>query len=201
MTSKPQVESNPRGIPRAPFIEDIVAHVGGPDAEVESALRQFQEAIAKYRYMEMNLTQRKTALLEKIPDIEKTLSMVKFLKSSREKLSSPAGADDLSGGDASQELKMTFELNDTLHAEAKIDAATNVVYLWLGANVMLSYTQEEAAVLLVSKLDSAKQSLENAKEDLEFLREQITIMEVNTARCYNWDVKRRRDARTVAAKA
>ncbi|CAJ0751835.1 14231_t:CDS:2, partial [Entrophospora sp. SA101] len=29
-------------------------------------------------------------------------------------------------------------------------------------------------------------------EDLEFLREQITTMEVNTARVYNWDVKKRR---------
>jgi len=32
-------------------------------------------------------------------------------------------------------------------------------------------------------------------EDLEWLREQITVMEVNIARVYNWDVRRRREAR------
>jgi len=40
------MESNPRGIPKAPFIENVQDHVGGPDAEVETALSQFQEAIA-----------------------------------------------------------------------------------------------------------------------------------------------------------
>jgi hypothetical protein len=66
------------------------------------------------------------------------------------------------------------------------------------ANVMLSYTQDEAIELLSSKLSVAKQGLANAVEDLEFLRDQITIMEVNTARCYNWDVKRRKEKREAA---
>lgn len=63
---------------------------------------------------------------------------------------------------------------------------------------MLSYTQDEAIELLSSKLSVAEQGLANTVEDLEFLREQITIMEVNTARCYNWDVKRRREKREAA---
>jgi Prefoldin subunit len=63
---------------------------------------------------------------------------------------------------------------------------------------MLSYTQDEAIELLSSKLSAAKQGLGSTVEDLEFLREQITIMEVNTARCYNWDVKRRREKREAA---
>ncbi|RCH87273.1 hypothetical protein CU098_002159, partial [Rhizopus stolonifer] len=70
--------------------------------------------------------------------------------------------------------------------------ASGTVYLWLGANVMLEYTFEEAKDLLTSKLDTAKNSLSNTLEDLEFLRSQITTMEVNTARVYNWDVKQRR---------
>lgn len=60
---------------------------------------------------------------------------------------------------------------------------------------MLEYTCEEAKDLLTSKLDTAKTSLNNTLEDLEFLRSQITTMEVNTARVYNWDVKQRRIAR------
>jgi hypothetical protein len=37
----------------------------------------------KYQYMEMNLQQRKKGLLSKIPDIEKTLAMVMFLRDRR----------------------------------------------------------------------------------------------------------------------
>lgn len=58
---------------------------------------------------------------------------------------------------------------------------------------MLSYPLEEAIELLETKLKGAKKSLENFKEDLEFLRDQITTMEVNTARVHNWDVARRRE--------
>jgi hypothetical protein len=63
---------------------------------------------------------------------------------------------------------------------------------------MLAYTQHEAIELLSTKLAGAQQTLSNTIEDLEFLREQITVMEVNTARCYNWDVKRRRDRKEAA---
>lgn len=60
---------------------------------------------------------------------------------------------------------------------------------------MLEYPFDEAISLLTSKLSGAEKSLASSKEDLDFLREQITIMEVNTARVHNWDVKRRRERR------
>ncbi|SAL97106.1 hypothetical protein [Absidia glauca] len=66
---------------------------------------------------------------------------------------------------------------------------------------MLEYSFEEATDLLTSKLKTAKNSLKNTIEDLGFLRDQITTMEVNTARVYNWDVKQRRVARTQTAAA
>lgn len=40
---------------------------------------------------------------------------------------------------------------------------------------MLSYPIEEADPLLQGKLDAAKESLANAEEDLDFLRQQITV--------------------------
>ncbi|KAF8487576.1 Prefoldin subunit 3 [Gautieria morchelliformis] len=197
------VESNPRGIPHAPFVSDVEEHIGGPDAEVESTLKQFQEAIAKYRYMELNLTQRRKALDEKIPDIKKTLAMVRFLQERREGKSKASSEDeddideDLEGDSSAASRKpitTTFELNDTLYAEAVLEDS-DVVYLWLGANVMLSYALPEAIQLLSSKSSAAERNRENAIQDMEFLREQITVMEVNTARVYNWDVKRRRERR------
>ncbi|KAF8907614.1 Prefoldin subunit-domain-containing protein [Gymnopilus junonius] len=195
-------EKNPRGIPKAPFIADVDEYLGGPDADVESTLRNFQDALAKYRYMDSSLTSRRVSLEEKIPDIKKTLDMVQYLQERREgktkaKEDEVDDFDDLEDEGEEGSLKpltTTFELNDTLYAEAEIED-TDTVYLWLGANVMLSYKIHEAIELLKSKLETAESSLSNTIEDLEFLREQLTIMEVNTARVYNWDVKRRRELR------
>lgn len=43
------------------------------------------------------------------------------------------------------------------------------------ANVMLAYSISEAQDLLESKLTAAQQSLDNCEEDLDFLREQVTV--------------------------
>jgi hypothetical protein len=43
---------------------------------------------------------------------------------------------------------------------------------------MLSYPIDEAEELLDSKLSAAKQNLANCEEDLDFLREQITVRDV-----------------------
>ncbi|KAK4166579.1 prefoldin subunit 3 [Cladorrhinum sp. PSN259] len=172
--SSKEAPTNPRGIPYAPFVDKVEDYVS-TRADVEGTLRSFQEMVAKYNFMEQNLQRRVVGLKEKMPDIQKTLDTVKFLKLERE-----------------DELETTFELNDTLYAKAKLSEKTDEVYLWLGANVMLSYPIGEAEELLESKLGAAKQSLKNCEEDLDFLREQITTMEVNVARVYNWDVVQKR---------
>ena len=59
-----------------------------------------------------------------------------------------------------------------MHAEIP---PTDEVYLWLGANVMLAYPIDEAEELLEGRLKAAQQSLSNCEEDLDFLREQITV--------------------------
>jgi hypothetical protein len=84
------------------------------------------------------------------------------------------GADYRLRQPESDAIETTFELNDTLYAKAEIPP-TDEVYLWLGANVMLSYPIGEAETLLDSKLQAAKRSLSNCEEDLDFLREQVTV--------------------------
>ncbi|KAF9572365.1 hypothetical protein BGW38_008534, partial [Lunasporangiospora selenospora] len=77
------METNPRGIPKAPFVENVEDHVSEQEP-VEIVLRKFQEAVAKYKFMEINLIQRKRNLDVKIPEIRKTLEMVQYLKSEGE---------------------------------------------------------------------------------------------------------------------
>jgi prefoldin subunit 5 len=113
----------------------------------------------KYQFMQQNTQRRAAGLRDKIPDIQKTLETVRFLKSRK---------------DDAEPLETTFELNDTLFAKAEVPI-TEEVYLWLGANVMLAYPIPEAEELLFGKLSTAKQSLSTCEEDLDFLREQITV--------------------------
>ncbi|EDP44488.1 hypothetical protein MGL_0970 [Malassezia globosa CBS 7966] len=177
MASTEAHDSQLRGIPTAPFVTDVAEFVGGADKDVMPTLKQFQDAISKYKFMELSTAQRRKGLEQKIPDIGKTLQMVEYLKARQTE---------------SEPLETTFELNDTLYARAHLEP-TEKVHLWLGANVMLSYDIDEAIVMLQDKLATAKKGLQLANEDLGFLRDQITTMEVNTARVHNWDVKRRRD--------
>ncbi|KUJ10670.1 Prefoldin, subunit 3 [Mollisia scopiformis] len=174
--------TNPRGIPYAPFVDKIEDYVTSR-ADVETTLKSFQEMISKYQFMEANQQRRAAGLKDKMPDIQKTLDTVKFLKTRK------PGSDP---------IEATFELNDTLYAKAEIPP-TDEVYLWLGANVMLSYPIDEAEEILSSQLSAAKRNLANCEEDLDFLREQITTMEVATARVYNWDVTMRRKEKSEQA--
>jgi hypothetical protein len=49
---------------------------------------------------------------------------------------------------------------------------------------MLEYTLQEAKELLENKLDTNQNALKNVLEDLEFLREQVTTMEVSILLSY-----------------
>lgn len=66
---------------------------------------------------------------------------------------------------------------------------------------MLAYPIDEAETLLEAKLSGAQQTLANCEEDLDFLREQITTLEVATARVYNWDVTMKRKEKDESGKA
>jgi prefoldin subunit 5 len=199
--------TNPRGIPSFPFM-NAVSDYCNTISDVEPTLQRFTEMINKYTFMQQNVEKRAQGLREKLPEIRSTLDVVRFLRRRRDANRSGDGKmgvesleveDDEEGGKTGEDtdsIETTFPLSDTLYAKAKITPSTlDSVYLWLGANVMVSYPLAEAEELLREKLAKAKDSLGAAEEDLEFLRVQITTLEVATARVYNWDVGEKRRLR------
>ncbi|KAK3430482.1 hypothetical protein EUGRSUZ_E01999 [Eucalyptus grandis] len=96
-----------------------------------------------------------------------------------------------------QALLADFEVSEGIYSRAHIED-TDSVCLWLGANVMLEYSCEEATTRLQRNLENAKASLEVLVADLQFLRDQVTIMRVTIARVYNWDVHQKRIRQAVA---
>uniref|UniRef100_G1TDQ2 Prefoldin subunit 3 n=2 Tax=Oryctolagus cuniculus TaxID=9986 RepID=G1TDQ2_RABIT len=164
------------GIPEAVFVEDVDSFMKQPGNETaDTVLKKLDEQYQKYKFMELNLAQKKRRLKGQIPEIKQTLEILKYMQKKKESTSS---------------LETRFLLADNLYCKASVPP-TDKVCLWLGANVMLEYDIDEAQALLEKNLLTATKNLDSLEEDLDFLRDQFTTTEVNMARVYNWDVKRR----------
>ncbi|CAL8082037.1 unnamed protein product [Calicophoron daubneyi] len=173
-------EMEKKGIPKAVFMEDVDAYLKANHfATLMEAGRSFEELYQKYKIIEQALMQRKLRLMQQLPDIQKTLAVVRQLQKKNDN------------------LDVTFEVSSQLFARAHIPKADKVG-LWLGANVMLEYDLEEADKILVENEQSAKQSLSDVDKTLEFLKEQTTTVEVNLARLHNLSVKRDRQNKATA---
>ncbi|EJS43664.1 pac10p [Saccharomyces arboricola H-6] len=175
-------EKNARGIPQAPFIEDVKDIIKDP-SDFELCFGKFQERLSKYKFMQESKMVTIKQLKTRIPDLQNTLKICESLRNRSEEDGEP--------------MLLHYQLNDTLYTKARVDipqdCADLKVGLWLGADVMLEYPVDEAIELLQKKLADSEHSLTVSTEDVEFLRENITTMEVNCARLYNWDVQRRQD--------
>mmetsp|Transcript_15660 Transcript_15660/g.19096 ORF Transcript_15660/g.19096 Transcript_15660/m.19096 type:complete len:219 (+) Transcript_15660:190-846(+) len=175
---------NENGVPKVRFVEDITSFTNSfnPPASAELMIGAYSDLFGKFKTYEGSLAQKKQTFNAKIPEIEKSLKLVKFLKAKQD--------DD-------ETLTTRYNLADMIFARAEI-SASGIVHLWLGANVMLEYTYDEAIELLSTKLEKAKKDLEVISENLSFVRNQIITSEVNISRIYNWDVRKKRQERMEA---
>ena len=196
-------KTNPRGIPEAKFIENIDDFINPKtctDADVTNFLNELQMRLEQYKYMEENKRTALANLDTKIPDIQNTFTMCKFLKKrakgnkDEDEDEDEEGEGEGEGEEENDNLLIDYQLNDTIYATAQIPTENcETVSLWLGANVMLEYPIDEAIQMLSERLEKTKSSKATTLEDLDYLRVNITTMEVNTARVYNWDVQRRKE--------
>ena len=163
---------NARGIPKTVFIDDVETFV--EKYKAKETLEAMNELYRKYQFMESQLAAGKRNLKIKLPEIKKTIDMVNLLKDKHEK-------DE-------KKFKTNFLISDNIWARAEADNSTGKVGLWLGANVMIEHTYDEALGLLAKNNENATKKLESTNEDLDYIKDQITTMEVNMARVYNQNV-------------
>jgi len=178
--------SNKRGIPEAIFIENVEELC--KKTEPNQILARLQELYSKYQYMQSSLTAQRASLKAKLPDIVSALDCVNHLVDRKNKAQE---------GETSE---YTYQLSENIWSRAQV-APTNVVGLWLGANVMLEYTLDEAVELLRTNEANAKTTVANLDEDMAFLRDQLTTTEVNIARTHNFNVKLRQKAKEAEGEA
>lgn len=179
-----------RGIPIVKYVDDIgeFSNQFTPPASAELLIGAYTDLFSKFKALEARMTQKcectlntvndvcaralwpqerapaaqqcSTAVLtnsmlptlstaanfkEKIPEIEESLALVKKLKSKQ---------------DEQEALVTRYSLADAVFGKAEIDTASGLVGLWLGANVMLEYTYDDAIELLSSKEVIAKREFE-----------------------------------------
>ncbi|DBA02844.1 TPA: hypothetical protein N0F65_006634 [Lagenidium giganteum] len=171
-------ERNARGIPTAVFVEAIDAFMSSLGIRtIEPIVGALQQLYSKYKFMEVNLQKSRDSFKRKIPETEKDLEMLKHLIAKQEE---------------GESIKTHFNLADNVYAKATVDCSVGKVCIWLGANVMVEYSYEEALELLENNVATATDRLAQIETDLAFLRDQIITTEVNIARIFNHDVRRRR---------
>ena len=170
---------SPRGIPRVAFVENVAELVKSSGDSAETLLKRFSEQYSKYKLAEHRLIRTIANLEAKIPDIKKTLQTLEYLKKS------------LVEEDGGKGFTTNYGITESVFCQAKV-LPQKTVHVWLGANVMVEYTFDEATEMLEKNLKSATENLATTQEDLSWLQEQQTILEVNTSRLYNYDVVERR---------
>ncbi|XP_055303830.1 prefoldin subunit 3-like [Sitodiplosis mosellana] len=179
----PENEKTYAGIPEAVFVEDVDSFMALSENEnsADKVLRRLDEQHSKYKLMEYNISARRRKLKFQIPDLLKSIEMIDILREQNE------------------DRATQFLLSEQVFLKATVPP-TKTVCLWLGANVMLEYPLDEAEVLLKQNKESAETNLKCLEHDQDFLRDQLTTTEVNMARVYNWDVKRRQSGLVSAKK-
>eukprot|EP00700_Malawimonas_jakobiformis_P002588 EC724505.1.p1 GENE.EC724505.1~~EC724505.1.p1 ORF type:complete len:195 (+),score=40.89 EC724505.1:37-621(+) len=183
-----KIESQVKTVPKAIFLENVAAYIEQAEG-ADNAIRVLTTLLSKYRYVERSLTARRANLKLKVPEIQQTLDAVNFL---------------LSKKDADEKVETRFELGTGIFVNAAVQNP-KTVGLWLGANVMVEYTLEEAQALLEENKRAAQETLKQLDEDLAYVRDQVNTTEVSITRVYNFDVKLRKarqgEGAPVAAKA
>eukprot|EP01133_Synstelium_polycarpum_P016020 gene16020-19068_t len=159
-------------IPSVAFIENVEEYL--KDRDLEVTFKTLQEGYSKYKYFESKLTNNVSILTNRSKQLQETMEIVDRIASKQ---------DDT--------FSMNYELSEGVFSSAEITQPKSV-YLWLGANVMLEYSFEEAKQVLTRNKLSVDKQLQDTIQDLGFVKDQITTTDVNVSRVYNYDVIQRR---------
>jgi Prefoldin subunit len=159
--------------------------------------------------MIMNITWWTTEenLKQKIPELQKSIAAIQTLVAKTTTQQQDQQPDD--NDNNNKPIHIRYALCDNIYAKARLSNSSSssstttsttsgvghqaVVYLWLGANVMLEYEYADALTFLRGNHDRAERDLATVSSDLSFVRDQIVTSEVNMSRIFNWDVRRRRN--------
>ena len=177
-----KTKKNSRGVPTMNFIDNVDDWIDKYTSD--KLLNYINQYLNKYKFMEAQIVKSNEGLNVKVPDIEKCLETIEFLEK-KEK---------------DKTINVDYMVSNSLWAKAEVNIPDSV-FLWLGANVMCEYKMDEAKTMLNQNLQNAKNQIKKNNTDLEFIKDQMTVCEVNLARIYNETVRRNQIAKQKKAAA
>ncbi|XP_070295596.1 prefoldin subunit 3-like [Salvelinus sp. IW2-2015] len=150
------------GIPEAIFVEDVESFMKQPGNDTADAvLRKLDEQYQKYKYMELNLAQKKQRLKSQIPQIKQTLEILRHMQKKKE---------------TTDPMETHFLLADNVYCKASVPP-TDKVCLWLGVGKYCCFDRLVKTVFTVCQTETCVILNPSPPSDM--------------ARVYNFDVKRR----------
>ena len=171
-----KTKKNSRGVPTMNFIDNVEDWIDKFTSE--KLISYINQYLNKYKFMEAQIVKNNEGLNVKIPDIEKCLETIEYLEKK----------------DKEKPVNIDYMVSNNLWAKAEVNVPDSV-FLWLGANVMCEYKMDEAKTLLNQNLLNAQNQIKKNNSDLEFIKDQMTVCEVNIARVYNETVRRNQIAK------
>ena len=177
-----KTKKNSRGVPTMNFIDNVDDWIDKYTSD--KLLNYINQYLNKYKFMEAQIVKSNEGLNVKVPDIEKCLETIEFLEK-KEK---------------DKTINVDYMVSNSLWDKSEVNV-TYSVFLWLGANVMCEYKMDEAKPMLNQNLQNAKNQIKKNNTDLEFIKDQMTVCEVNLARIYNETVRRNAIAKQKKAAA
>jgi Prefoldin subunit len=118
-------------------------------------------------------------LKQKIPELQKSIAAIQTLVAKR--TTTPQEQPDEKDNNP---IHIRYALCDNIYAKARLSNSTTssssttesgvgqpVVYLWLGANVMLEYEYDAALMFLRNNHERAERDLSTVSSDLSFVRD------------------------------
>ena len=181
------------------FVEDVGAFLARERAVAEVVIAEMQGLHQTFKSRMERLAAERNAAEEKTPSYEETLEMVRVLRRRLVEQAEP-GVD------------VRYLLADGVWADAVIPSPEQShaklggiegggVCLWLGSNTMMEFSYDEAEKLLTRTVETCRETVASRTEEMEFVKSQLTLLEVTISRFYNHDIRRRRLEAAAAAAA
>ena len=143
----------------------------------ERTVRRLNAMHDRYKTIEARLAAQKARVKSRLPVLHNTLALIDTIEVRRAK---------------NESMRAHVEIGDNLYTVATVPPTENVA-LWLGADVLLEYPLAEARATLRENIAEAEKHIDSCTKRMDFVKDQVTMTEVNIARVYNWGVQKRKE--------
>jgi prefoldin subunit 5 len=175
-------------IPVLDFVEDIEVFLvkQGISDRADDVIEELNRLHKGLKIHQQKVYSERGNIQRVLPDLRENIKMIKALRQQ-------------------ERTNLRFMAADSVWVDGVVeqskDGSESKIGLWLGANVMMEYTYDEADAVLTKSVAQSEAVVDSKTKELLFLKQQTTMCEVTVARFYNYEVARKRRIRVAEDKS